>query len=166
MFENWDNIGILKVLVVKSYKVIVVDLLGYGYLEFVKVFLDEDEKVNFVFSLIENFGVDRLVLVVFLMSGLYVLLVLMEKDFRIKIRGFILVVLGVVVKYEENDFRKLNFLILIVYGELDKNFKLFFLLIKNIFNSEVFMMKNVKYVCYFDNLEEFNVRIIEFFDKL
>lgn len=109
MFENWDNIGILKVLVVKSYKVIVVDLLGYGYLEFVKVFLDEDEKVNFVFSLIENFGVDRLVLVVFLMSGLYVLLVLMEKDFRIKIRGFILVVLGVVVKYEENDFRKLNF---------------------------------------------------------
>lgn len=36
----------------------------------------------------------------------------------------------------------------------------------NIFGSEVFMMEGVGYLCYFDNFEEFNIRVIEFFDKL
>ena len=164
--ENWDNIGTLKALAAKSYKAIAVDLPGHGHSESVKAPSDEDEKVNFVSSLIENLGVDRAVLVAPSMSGSYVLPALMEKDLRIKIRGFIPVAPGAVAKYEENDLRKLNLPTLIVYGELDKNFKPFFPLIKNIPNSEVFMMKNAKHACYLDNPEEFNARIIEFLDKL
>lgn len=70
-------------------------------------------------------------------------------------RGFILIVFLIVVVYEEVDLEKVKFFILLVYGEKDVVFELYVDKLKKILDSEVFMMKNVCYFCYFDNYEEF-----------
>lgn len=57
------------------------------------------------------------------MSGFYVLLFVMDKECVKELRGFILVVLGVVVMYIEEQLKGFDFFILIVYGENDVGFK-------------------------------------------
>lgn len=57
------------------------------------------------------------------MSGFYVLLFVMDKEYVKELRGFILVVLGVVVMYIEEQLKGFDFFILIVYGENDVGFK-------------------------------------------
>lgn len=57
------------------------------------------------------------------MSGFYVLSFVMDKERVKELRGFILVVLGVVVMYIEEQLKGFDFFILIVYGENDVGFK-------------------------------------------
>lgn len=73
---------------------------------------------------------------------------------------------GAVAKFKGEELKRLNLPTLIVYGELDKHFTPFVPLMKNIPESEVFMMKNAKHSCYLDYPEEFNARVIVFLDKL
>lgn len=82
-------------------------------------------------------------------------------------RGYVFVVLVGIENYSEDDYKSFELLIFIVYGEKDLIFGVFFLWrFRNIFESVIYVMKGVGYLCYMMNFKEFYENLFSFFSKL
>lgn len=57
MLKNWYDIGMFKLLVLKGYIVVVVDLFGYGELQKIKSF-ESVFRIQFFFNLIKELGLE------------------------------------------------------------------------------------------------------------
>ena len=163
--KNWHDIGTLTALGLKGYTAVAVDLPGHGESQNIKA-PESAGSIQFLANLIKELGLERPVVVAPSMSGSYALPFVMDKEHAKELRGFIPVAPGAVAKYTEEELKGLDLPTLIVYGEKDTGFKQYVAKMNKIPSSEVFMMKDARHPCYLDNPEEFNVRVIEFLDKL
>lgn len=163
--RNWQDIGTFKVLSSKGYTVLAVDLPEHGDSMSVKPPTDAKGKVQFLAELLKKLNLEKPVVVAPSMSGSYAIPFVMNKEHSRELRGFIPVAPGAVANYEA-DLKELDLPTLIVYGEKDKGFEQYADKMKEIPNSEVFMMKGATHPCYLDNPEEFHTKVLEFLGKL
>lgn len=164
--KDWHKIGTLQALSSKGYTAIAVDLPEHGESQLVKAPSEEDGRIQFLANLINKLGLKRPVVVSPSMSGSYAMPFVMNKDHSKEVRGFIPIAPGAVAQYKDDQLKKLDLPTLIVYGEKDNNFEQYVEKMKNIPDSEVFMMKDASHPCYLDNPDEFHVRVVKFLDKL
>lgn len=73
----WINIGIFEILVELGFRVLVVDLLGYGKFNDVNIFYKCDDIFGYMINLFIVLDFYLLVMVFLLIGGEYVMLLLM-----------------------------------------------------------------------------------------
>ena len=162
--ENWLQTKTIQSLSSKGYRIVAVDLPHHG--KSIRVADPLTKKAEFLHSLIVKMKLERLVLVAPSMSGSYAL------PFIIKhvgdpnlIRGFVPIAPAETQSYAER-LKTIKLPTLVVYGENDEGYKDDVEKLKNIAESEEFMMKGASHACYIDYPKEFNVRLGEFLEKV
>lgn len=168
---DWHYSETLKVLGSKGYRAIAVDMPQHGKSKIVKAPSEEDGRIQFLDDLMKKLGLERPVLVAPSMGGSYAMPFVMNKNHSKELRCFIPLTPDAVAKYTDDELKSLDLPTLLVYCEKDTSFLQYVAKMKNIPNSEVFVMKPIQYKdpsfpCYLDNPGEFHARMVKFLDKL
>lgn len=168
---DWHYSETLKALGSKGYRAIAVDLPQHGKSETVKAPSEDDGRIQFLDKLIKKLGLERPVLVAPSMSSSYAMPFVMNKKHSKELRCFIPLTPDAVANYTDDELKALDLPTLLVYCEKDVNFHQYVAKMKNIPNSEVFVMKPMQYKdpsfpCYLDNPGEFHASVVKFLNKL
>ncbi|KAJ7370945.1 Protein abhd14a [Desmophyllum pertusum] len=165
--QTWEDLGTLKFLRSKNYRVVALDLPGYVKSKDAKVPRNSEERRVFLNKFTEKLQITRPVIVSPSMSGSYALPFIFQGDQGRNLRGFVPVAPVGTDQHSESDYKNLQLPTLIVYGENDATLGVSSLRrLRNIPGSVIHMIKGAGHACYMKNADEFHENLDNFLSKL
>ena len=165
--QTWEDLGTLKYLSSKNYKVVAVDLPGYGKSKKIETPKTLEERTQFVQDLMNKLQIKRPVFVSPSMSGSFSLPYVFEGEQGRNLRGYVPVAPVGTDRFSELSYKSLHLPTLIIYGENDTGLGTSSLgRLRNIPGSVIHMIKGAGHACYLNNGEEFHSVLVKFLEKL
>lgn len=164
---TWKQIETLKTLQKEGYRVVAVDLPGYG--ESPQGTINPKESALFVQAIFAAAGVSKAVLVSPSMSGRYAIPYVFSEVRKSSgiLKGWIPVAPVSIRDHREEEYAKIDVKTFIVYGEKDSSGRAQSLqYLTKIPNSEIWGMIDGDHPCYMTNPEAWNKHIVEFLAKV
>lgn len=158
--KTWEEIGTIKQLVNQNYRVVAVDLPGYGTSETIS-----DEPVQFLVKLTDNLQLHNTVIVSPSMSGRYSLPFLIQH--HQSVRGFVAVAPVGILKMAE-QLEGIQIPTLAIWGSNDQIVPptQADILMQNMPHCQKVILKNAGHACYMKAPHKFNENLIQFLKSL
>lgn len=165
--QNWADLGTLDYFANLDYRVVALDLPGYGKSR--GVVGAPADRAHFLANVFEKLLIDRPVIVSPSMSGSFAVPFVMsdQNTAQDRLRGFIPIAPTSTSEFSREAYLNLSLPTLIIYGEKDTSLGIQSLEnLKNIPGSIVHMMKGASHPCYLYNPEEFHSTVLQFLERL
>lgn len=163
--KTWEELGTLALLSEKGYRVIAIDLPGYGDSPSSSTVETAHGRVAFLQQLLKELGLQRPVLISSSMSGRYSIPFLMESGEKLK--GFVPIAPAGTKEFTVQQYLQVKTPTLIIYGELDTGLGTQSLqLLQVIPNSKVVKLTAAGHACYLDQPQAFHGALLNFLDEL
>ncbi|KAI6654528.1 Protein ABHD14B-like [Oopsacas minuta] len=160
--ETWKSISTIKILSAQGFRVIAVDLPGYGKTPALTA--DDPSKDKFIGCVLEKFELDHPFLVAPSMSGEYAIPFVLE-HFQ-QLAGFVPIAPTTATSIDPNRYERISLPTLILYGSQDKaGQEVSKKYISKIPQSTIYEVSNAGHPCYMDNPKEFHVQLVKFLMK-
>ncbi len=161
--KNWLEINTLNILASHGYRVIALDLPGYGKSSY-KVDTTHTSRSEFLWQFIKKTGLDSPVIVSPSMSGIFSLSYIAAHK---PVKGFVAIAVVHTNKIPVEDYAHFP-PTLIVHGSKDKGLgvKSTDVLSKNVPDNSVKVIDNAGHACYLDEPEEFHAMLLVFLKSL
>lgn len=163
--NTWLMLDMVEDMTKNGFRTILIDLPNHGGSDQTEPIEDDNEKVEYLNTLLGRFGLKDVVLVAPGFSGSYVLPYIFS-DHRQNVRGLVTVSPDYVDHYTDDDYRNLNIPTLVFYGEYDGEGEINARRLRKIPGSQKQIIYEGTRDCYIDKPIEFKERLITFLNSL
>ncbi|KAM9326973.1 protein ABHD14A [Gastrophryne carolinensis] len=163
--KTWEDLGTLQILSEHGYRVLAIDLPGYGQSLQAQPVSSEKGRTDYLMHIMESLGTRQPVLISPSMSGLFSLPLLLQNPDRL--RGFVPVAPVGTKNFKPQQYQQVQVPTLVVYGTLDTNLGSQSLESLQLLPNHILSpLKGAGHACYMDRPEEFHTALLMFLNKL
>ncbi|XP_066473255.1 protein ABHD14A-like [Tiliqua scincoides] len=163
--KTWEELGTMALLSENGYRVIAIDLPGYGDSPLSSAVETPRGRIAFLQQVLKELGLHRPVLISSSMSGRYSIPFLLASGEQLK--GFVPIAPVGTKDFTTQQYQQVKTPTLIIYGELDTGLGTQSLqLLQLIPKSRVVKLLAAGHACYLDQPQEFHRALLNFLDEL
>ncbi|XP_074770451.1 protein ABHD14A-like [Athene noctua] len=163
--KTWEALGTLALLAGEGYRVVAIDLPGYGDSPSAEMVATAQGRVVFLDHVLQELGMRRPVLVSPSMSGRFALPFLLAQGDRLA--GFVPIAPVGTKEYAAERYRRVQTPTLILYGDRDTSLGPQALQsLQHLPRHRVAMVPDAGHACYLDKPEDFHQALLGFLNQL
>ncbi|XP_069822691.1 putative protein-lysine deacylase ABHD14B isoform X2 [Dendropsophus ebraccatus] len=165
--KTWQDLGTLHKVATAGHRAVAIDLPGLGNSSDAKAPspLGEPAPPSFIKDVLDTLNMVPAAIISPSLSGMYSLPFVLSNPQNVA--AYVPVAPICTDKFKAEDYSRVQFPALIVYGDGDEQLgEVSLLNLKNLSNSQVFCMKGAGHACYLDDPDTWHHRLLEFLDSV